>query len=99
MTIQSTLRPKNGNDLELSVSGTTARSGPFTENDVSLYCATACFIKLGDDTVTTSTSDYDKYVPAGQAVDIRTGGNKYLAVILASGTDTAYINEWSKKAE
>lgn len=99
MTMQTTLRPMNGSDLELSVSDTTARSGPFTKSDVTIYCDTACFIKLGGSTVEASTSDYDKYIPAGLPVDISNGGNTYMAVILASGTDTAYINEWSKKAE
>lgn len=99
MTIQSTLRPISGSDLELSVSGTTARAGPLSYNDITIYCATACYIKLGGSTVESATNAYDMYIPAATRTDIRTGGNTYIAVILASGSDTAYINEWSKKAE
>lgn len=97
MTIQSTLTPINGDDLQLSVSTSSARTGPFTENDVSFYCATECWIKFGDSTVTASTSSYDIMVPALTMLDMRNGGNSYMAVI-SSGSDTAYINEWTKKA-
>lgn len=93
MTMQSAKRPIRGSDLQLSVSGTSARVRLY-RSDVSIHCATACFIKLGDSTVVASTSDYDRYIPAGATIDLTNGGNTYIAVVLASGTDTAYINEF-----
>lgn len=99
MTSRTVMRPIKGSTHQLSVSGTSARAGAFVNNDVSIYCATACFVKFGGSTVTAATNNYDIYVPASTRVDLRSGGNTHLAVILASGSDTAYINEWSKKAE
>ena len=101
MTIQSTLRPINSH--EVSVSGTAAENATaFKNSDISVFCATACFVKLGSDDTVTATSTagtgYDIYVPANQRTDIRTGGAPYVSIILASGTDTAYVNEWTKDA-
>ena len=99
MTLQTTLRPIRGSDLKIAVSDESARSGPFIRSDIRYYCATDSYVKLGDSTVEASDSDFDMLVPAGQDLDFNVGGNTYLAAIIASGTDTAYINEWSKKAE
>ncbi len=101
MTIQSILRPTISH--EVSVSGTAAEnSTAFTNGDITIHCATACYIKLGTDNTVTATTTagtgYDMYVPASVTKDIRTGGATYISIILASGTDTAYINEWSKSA-
>ena len=101
MTIQSTLRPCNSQ--EISASTTAAENATsFKNSDITIYCATACYIKLGvDDTVTattTASTGYDKFIPAGVLTDINTGGATYISVILGSGSDTVYLNEWSKKA-
>ena len=98
MTIQSTLRPINGQ--KVAASGTTARTATaFENNDIGIYCATDCYIKFGDSTVTATTTDggYDMLVAAGSRQDVRNGGASHVAVILASGSDTVYINEWTKK--
>lgn len=98
MTMKTNMGVVNGSTHQLSVSGTTARTTTaFTNTDIRIYCATACFVKFGDNTVTASTSSYDVYVPAGQPYDLDTRGAQYVAVILASGSDTAYINEWTNK--
>lgn len=94
MTMQTTKYPQRGSTLDLSVSTTSARSGPFIRSDVGFYCASACYVKFGDSTVVAVASDYDIYVPAGTRVDLNTDGKTYAAVLLLSGTDTAYINEW-----
>lgn len=100
MTIQSTLRPVNSHNI--SVSDTAAKNtSAFKNSDIRIYCATACYIKLGGSTVvatTTAGTGYDQYIPAGVETDIHTGGATYISIILASGTDTAYINEWTKGA-
>lgn len=101
MTMKTTLRPTVSH--EISVSGTAAENATaFTNTDISVFCTTACYIKLGaDDTVTATTTagtGYDKYIPANTLVDINTGGAPYISIILASGSDTAYINEWTHKA-
>lgn len=98
MTMQTMKRAIKGSDHDITVSTSSARTTvKFTEPEIGIYCATACYVKFGDDTVTVSTSDYDVYVPAGQRYDLRNGGAGYAAVILASGSDTAYINEWTDK--
>lgn len=98
MTAKTIMRPINGSAHDISVSTTTARTTTkFTEPEIRIYCATAAYLKFGDNTVEASTSAYDFYVPAGVSVDLKTGGAGYVAVILASGTDTAYINEWTDK--
>ncbi len=101
MTIQTTLRPSFSH--EISVSTTAAENTvPLKTNDLGIFCDTACYIKLGmDDTVTATTTagtGYDKFIPAGVEYEIRTGGAKYISVILASGSDTAYLTEYSKDA-
>jgi hypothetical protein len=93
MTTRSTMRPQRGSNLELSVSGTSARVA-LQAPTIGIYCETACYVKFGGDSVAAATNDYHIYVPAGQSRDIDTGGAGYVAVILASGSDTAYINEW-----
>lgn len=101
MTMQTTLRPINSH--EVSVSGTAAEnSTAFTNPTITIYCDTVCYIKFGaDDTVTATTtagSGYDMRIPASQLVDVSTGGAPYVSIILDSGSDTAYINEWTHKA-
>lgn len=98
MTTETILRPIKGSDHELSVSTTSARTTvKFTNTGVGFYCDTAAYIKFGDSDVTASTSDYDKFIPAGLHYDLKTGGAGYAAVILGAGEDTAYINEWTEK--
>lgn len=99
MTTQTVLRPLNGQTV--SVSGTSAvNSTKLTSANITVKCDTACFIKFGDSDVEATTSDggYDKHLSAGAEYDLATGGAGYIAIILASGTDTAYINEWTHKA-
>lgn len=99
MTMQTILRPLNGQ--KVSVSGTSARNTTaFTHSDITIRCETACYIKLGDASVVATTSDggYDRYLSAGVDFDMKTGGASHVAIILASGSDTAYINEHSKSA-
>jgi hypothetical protein len=98
MTMETILRPVNGSSHDISVSGTTARTTVnFTNTAIGFYCATAAYIKFGGSDVEVSTSSYDMFIPAGVRVDLKTGGAGYVAVILASGTDMAYINEWTEK--
>jgi hypothetical protein len=101
MTMQTVLRPTN--TQVISVSGTAAENATaFKNSNITIYCATACYVKFGADNSVTATttagSGYDIFVPAGQARDISTGGAPYVSVILASGSDTVYINEWTHKA-
>lgn len=96
--METVLRPIKGSDHELSVSGATARTTvKFTNTCIGFYCASAAFIKFGVEDVEAATDDYDYYIPAGVSRDLKTGGAGYVAVILASGTDTAYINEWTER--
>lgn len=101
MTMQTTKRPTLTH--EISASGTAARNTTaFRNSDISLYCAdTAFYIKLGDSSVTATTTagaGYDRYCAAGVYHDIRTGGATHVSVILASGTTTIYVNEWTNSA-
>jgi len=100
MTMQTVLRPVNSH--EISASTTTARnSTAFKNNSITLRSASDFYIKLGGSTVTATTtagSGYDKLCKGGVDYDINTGGATHVAVILGSGTDTIYINEWSKSA-
>jgi len=101
MTIQSTLRPVNSHEISATTSA-AENATAFVNSDITIFCETACYIKLGlDNTVTATTTagaGYDMIVPAGASTDIRTGGAPYISVILGSGSDTVYINEWTKKA-
>lgn len=98
MTTKTLMRPIKGSDHDISVSTTSARTTvKFTESEISFYCASAAYIKFGGSSVTASTSDYDKFVPSGVVIDLKTGGAGYLAVILGAGSDTAYIHEWTDK--
>ena len=101
MTTETILRPAVSH--EISVSGTAAEnSTKFKNSDLRINCASTCYIKLGyEDTVTATTTagtGYDLRIPASETVDINTGGAGYISIILDSGSDTAYITEWSDKA-
>ena len=97
--MRTTLRPTNSQ--EISVSGTAAENAVNLKSPtLNIYCATECYIKLGaDDTVTATASaaGYDKLIPAGTSTDISTGGAPYVSIVLASGSDTAYIHEWTNE--
>lgn len=99
MTMQTIARPKNSQ--EISASTTSARNTTgFKSNAIGLYSATSDFyIKLGGSDVvcTVTAGGYDKFCAQGQH-DIDTGGATHVAVILASGTDTIFINEWTNTA-
>lgn len=99
MSFDFTFKPEKGEAI--SASTTSAKnSTAFTRDEVSLYSFTEGFyVKFGDSTVTATTSagGYDRFCAAGQYHELNTGGNQYAAVILASGTDTIHVNQWTKK--
>lgn len=97
MTMRSILRPVRGSDLETSVSTTHAVVGALQKDELRIYCDTQCYVKFGtDNTVEATTSDYDISIPASLVVDVMTGGATYMSII-STGSDTAYINEWTAK--
>ena len=63
---------------------------------ISVYATVPMFIRLGDSTVTATTSDH--YLPAEAYLDIAVGGGRatqygYAAFIRASSDGTVYISE------
>ena len=100
MTMQTVKKPVNSH--EISASTTTARNSTALKNaNIHFYCSSAAYVKFGDSTVTATTTPgtgYDKYITAGVEVDLATGGATHIAVILGSGSATAYVHEWTHKA-
>ncbi len=99
MSFDFTFKPENGQTI--SASDTTARnSTAFTRDEISMYSSTHGFyIKFGDNAVAAASTagKYDRFCAAGVYHELNTGGNQYVAVILASGTDTIHVNQWTKK--
>lgn len=99
MSFDFTFKPEKGQTI--SASTTSAKNTyPFTRDEVRVRPVAAdAYIKFGDSTVTATTSygGYDIFCPAGEAQELNNGGNQYMAVILASGTDTIHVNQWTKK--
>jgi len=99
MSMDFTFKPENGQTIGAST--TLARNSiAFTRDEVCIYSETSDFyLKFGasDGTVTTTSGGYDKRCLAGKEYELNTGGHQYVAVILASGTDTIHVNQWTKK--
>ncbi len=96
MATEMTLCPKRGQTI--SASTTSARTGTaFTAPEIRIKCASDLYIKLGDSTVVATTEKYDMvYFAADGPLDIKNQGHSHLAVIMSSGSDTVYVNEWEK---
>lgn len=61
---------------------------------VTLFATSACFIRLGDVTVTAAATDH--YFPAGVYYDVAIGPetkDRYIAALQVSATGTLYISE------
>ncbi|UOF77787.1 hypothetical protein [Caudoviricetes sp.] len=99
MSMDFTFKPEGGQTI--SASTTSARNATaFTRDEVSMYSPTEGFyVKFGGSSVeaTTAAGGYDRFCASGQYHELNTGGNQYVAVILASGTDTIHVNQWTKK--
>ena len=61
---------------------------------ISLYATSPCYIRLGDNAVTASTTDH--YIPADNYLDIAIGPetkDRYIAALRVSADGTLYISE------
>ena len=90
----STFQPFTpGANFSIAVTTTTGRvnvTGNGTTLRLANVAATECFIKLGDSTVTATTSDFS--MPANSvALLAASGAITYVAAITASGTATLRI--------
>lgn len=101
MTMQTVKRPTNTQTISASTSS-AALGSALKNTDIRIYSPdVGVFVKIGytsPTATTTAGTGYDIYVPAGQIVDVSTGGGAYIAVITASGSGTVYVNEWTHKA-
>lgn len=99
MSYELSLYPINGTTI--SATTTSARNTTaFVRNEVSVYSvATGYYVKFGGSTVvaTATPGGYDRYCAPGIYHELNTGGNQYMAVITASGSDTVHVNQWQKK--
>lgn len=61
---------------------------------ISVYATTACYIRLGDNTVTAANTDH--YIPSGMYIDIAIGPDsrdRYIATLRVDTDGTFYISE------
>lgn len=86
------LKPVNGSDYELDVTGTAARTPKIPEKVVSVYAEKACFIKLGASDVTASSSDYNVFLPDGSYREYHLSGGDYISAIQSSESGKLYIS-------
>jgi len=84
--------PATNASLSVTTStGRAAATGNGTTLRIANVAATECFIKLGDSTVTATTSDFS--MPANSvALLAASGAITYVAAITASGTATLRIS-------
>ena len=94
------LRLKPGGAHVLSVSSTSAVTGPFnpTTRVIGLYATVPIFIRTGDATVSATSADH--YLPEGFYYDISLGGDllgrgghSCLAAVRLDTDGTLYISE------
>ncbi len=91
------LRP--GASQSVSVTATSARTATAFNSDtrvIGIYATVPMFVRLGDNTVTATTSDH--YLPADTYMDISISNNAnqsyaYIAAIQSSSNGTLYISE------
>lgn len=88
----------DGGARTVAIAATSTRTlTPFTPDTtvISVYATVPCFIRLGDNAVTSATTDH--YIPASVYQDIAIGPatkDRYLAAIRAEPTSgTLYISE------
>lgn len=93
------LRLKSGGAHSISANGTSARNSSAFDADtkiISLYASVPVYIKMGDSSVTATTSDH--YFPEGIYYDFAVEGNAgvrhtHVAVLRADSDGTVYISE------
>lgn len=93
------LRLKNNGAHSINVSSTSARNSTAFGTDtrvISLYATVPVYLKLGDNTVTATSSDH--YFPAGVYYDIaissgKSAHNTNIAALRASNDGVLYISE------
>lgn len=95
------LRLKDDSAHSVAIGVTSARNNTAFDSAtqiISLYATAACYVRLGNSSVTATTSDH--YFPAGVYYDIAISGGDgkssqdlYIAVIRASEDGTLYISE------
>lgn len=89
------LNPSNGNNYEVAITDSSAtNTNAIQEKVIGIYVPSASYIKLGDENVTVSNTDYDVYIPAGGYREYEVEGQDYVAIIKATGEAdaTAFIN-------
>ena len=88
--IQGALRPDVAQSV--SVTGTTARNGTdFTRKIIRIYATEDTFYKLGDSSVTATTSDH--FLPKEVVDYISVDTNVRIAAIRSTTSGTLYISE------
>ncbi len=93
------LRLRPGAAQTVTVTATSARNTTSFNAEtrvISVYATAPMFTRLGDGTVTATTSDH--YLPAETYLDIAIGGGRtpqygYMAFIRASSDGTVYVSE------
>jgi len=84
---------KNGSDYKLDFDNSSKRSGPILQRVFTIYATEDCYIKKGSDTVSVSSSSYDRFLPKGFMVSEKMRENQsHVAVIRATTNGIAYIN-------
>lgn len=92
MEISHQTCPKNGQHFSTS-SSSARNSTALTAALVTIHASEDVYIKLGNSTVTASSSDYDFHVLAGSYFYLRTNGATHIAAIRVSADGVFYINE------
>ncbi|HEY1096561.1 MAG TPA: hypothetical protein VGF14_04915 [Alphaproteobacteria bacterium] len=92
------MRLRPGAAQTLAISTTSVRSTQFNAETrvIGVYATVPVFVRLGDNTVTATSSDH--YIPADTYMDIAIGGGVpdqygYAAFIRSSSDGTVYISE------
>lgn len=84
-------QPKKGQHF--STSGTSARNSTSISADaVTVHASADVYFKVGDSTVTASSSDYDMHLVAGAYIKFPMNGKTHIAAIQVSSAGVFYIN-------
>lgn len=87
------MRPVNGSDYEITVTGTAAANATaIVEKVVGLYATEDMFLKFGDDEVVAADDDYDVFLPGGHYREYEMEHDEYVSAIQATTGGVLYIN-------
>jgi hypothetical protein len=90
------MRPVKGSAYDVAYTGTKGVTAEITEECVRVRCTSDAYVLIGQNAdITPSSSAYDYFCAAGEAVDIKLfDTDKYIAAVQVSSGGTMYVNGW-----